>query len=543
MNLPQNISPIVIKNNLEDWESLIRTPLSQRPEYKLTDTQFTYSIMAGRILGVPLVEEEYYNKLYDLSIDEQMKFHILSEELDKNITPERFQAIQEIITINQKENGLSLNRVIAFMGGKDLIPAHKDPSFYRHVQYTLIDTLKYFQEQHPKGLADSEFRRVFIDLVKWLFNHWDPMIKEVSIIKEMPRVIWYGDANKSQLYFLFFLIKVGCDVLIFNPEGKDQFAELDPEGILSAKYSYSKTMNTKPFPKEQMVQRTTVAYQASREMEHVLHHDSSNLYKPWQFRSYIPAAVTLKTTYDEMFLIVREEAFIRPNFKAASPNIMIPSVFAKVAGVSTDKKEYWDRLQELSEYELSVTIQEFPFTDTTKANYQYHYDYSLGKNGVLDADKIMGGNFWNYGQLPDDIQRGLATVISRFCESPKIKPAPGESEQDLKVFLFKQAMMIPEKFLILLQKFDFAKKVPRIVLFNTEKNGTLSRTDAVLLVLLHEIGMDVFLYSPNAQNDIELYIEDAYFSVFMLENVEFDQEFHQREKSILKRFIKNLIDK
>lgn len=45
--------------------------------------------------------------------------------------------------------------------------------------------------------------------------------------EKMPAVIWYGEANKSQLYFLYYVMLIGCDVVLFHPEGKDQFRELD----------------------------------------------------------------------------------------------------------------------------------------------------------------------------------------------------------------------------------------------------------------------------------------------------------------------------
>ena len=79
------------------------------------------------------------------------------------------------------------------------------------------------------------------------------------------------------------------------------------------------------------------------------------MYKPWQFREHTPASVTLKTTYDELFLIAKERAFIRPNFQASKSTVNIPNLFAMVMGVSSNEKEYWDRLQTLTEYKESHT--------------------------------------------------------------------------------------------------------------------------------------------------------------------------------------------
>ena len=53
-------------------------------------------------------------------------------------------------------------------------------------------------------------------------------------------------------------------------------------------------ISLEPFPDRRRERVATVAYQASKEIEQVLHHDNSLLYKPWQFRSYTPVARTLK---------------------------------------------------------------------------------------------------------------------------------------------------------------------------------------------------------------------------------------------------------
>lgn len=146
----------------------------------------------------------------------------------------------------------------------------------------------------------------------------------------MPKVVWYGDATKSQLYFLYYLMLVGCDVLLFHPAGTDQLALVDPKQELGFTEKLPDVSELQPFPKEKPDRKSTVAYRSTKEIEHVLNHEESMLYKPWQFRDHTPVSVTLKTTYDELFLITKERAFIRPNFKADKHSIEIPNVFAKL---------------------------------------------------------------------------------------------------------------------------------------------------------------------------------------------------------------------
>ena len=54
----------------------------------------------------------------------------------------------------------------------------------------------------------------------------------------------------------------------------------------------------------------------------------------------------------------------------------------------------------------------------------------------------------------------------------------------------------------------------------------MTRSDAVLLLFLNQIGVDVFHFNPTGRNDIEPYIEAEAFDSHWLEEVNFDLEFH-----------------
>ena len=107
--------------------------------------------------------------------------------------------------------------------------------------------------------------------------------------------------HQKPTVFLYYLMLVGCDVLLFHPEGKDEFRQLDPEQKLSFVFTYPDTSALEPFPTEKPQRKATVAYRSAKELDTVLHNEDSLMYKPWQFREHTPASVTLKTTYDELF--------------------------------------------------------------------------------------------------------------------------------------------------------------------------------------------------------------------------------------------------
>ena len=130
----------------------------------------------------------------------------------------------------------------------------------------------------------------------------------------LPKLIWYGNAKKSHQYFLSFLLSLGCDLLLFNPSGEDPLSLFDEEQKLTFVYKYPEKHAPESFPTEKRERKSTVAYRASREIETILNHEGSYFYKPWQLRDYTPSSITLKTTYDELFLLAKEKAMIRPDF-------------------------------------------------------------------------------------------------------------------------------------------------------------------------------------------------------------------------------------
>ncbi|MDP4164550.1 MAG: YceG family protein [Bacillota bacterium] len=453
---------------------------------------------------------------------------------------QHFQSIQKVINIHQEQK-LSINRFVAFLDGEKLIVKSAIPVLHRKIREAWISTLQLFATKESDGLKSTELRRVLVDLVKWSLNHLAPLMEKANPETEMPRFLWYGHFKKSHQYFLYFLAEIGCDLAVFNPEGSDMLDGFFNEGAFVHHFQNKKAQE--PFPQEKRSRKTTVAYQASREIEAILNQEGSGLYKPWQLRDYTPSSLTLRTTYDEFFILSKEIAMVRPDFEVKDGKVKIPSIFVKVQGVSRNKKEYWDRLHTLISLENSLLIRQFPFTTTTSNDFRFHYRNALGRDGLLSTEKMMEAHYWKYAHLPIGLQKGIAHAIRAICEKPSLKPIAKESPEELKIYLFSHAMQTPGAVIQLLEKFDYSQSIPKLILFNNELTGLFTRSDAALLLLLNQFGIDLVIYNPTGHNDIENFISESLFDTHWLEDVVFDQEF--KEPSIMKKglfhgFLKNL---
>jgi hypothetical protein len=534
-----NIQPIKADIHHEDWTSLLSRAYPDRGPYHIDEETLHYIQVTGRFLGCPDDQEDYLEMLFDLVNNPSHTvppIYPLSQHLDKTITTEQFQSIQKILMI-QAENGLSVNRFVAFMEGESLLPLKESTGFYRHFRARYMELLTKFKEKHPKGLTDPGFRRLVVDTVKWSWNHINKWMEGYTLSQNMPKVLWYGEATESQAYFLYFLIILGFDVMIFHPEGKDVLKEIDEE--VTPVFQYPSRHPLVPFPVKRPDRKATLAKKAHQELDQVLHTEDSLLFKPWQFRTYLTQPITLKTTYDEVVLISREKAFIRPNFEAKNGVVSIPNLFCKIHGISINRKEYWSRLQELITHDLSVYLTSFPFSIEIKGNQQFHYKEAL-TGERLDPEKMIQGAWWRFKALPEGLQLGLAHAISRYVEKATLKRLDHESLEQLRLFLFTAALELPESIVKLLQQFDYAQTVPKLVIFNNGKSGEMSRRDVALLVLLNEMGLDIIIYNPTGQNDLEFYLDSSFLDDHWLEEVSFDEDFNKPPfpaGSVLKKFI------
>lgn len=530
------IETCILPVNEENWDELLRRSIAQRPEFKIENGKIYAGQVVARFLGIPIDEDEYYNKLYDYVHSDDYLLTLLSgNTLNKIIDNRHFRSIQKLINMNREQN-LSINRFVAFMDGEQLLIKSSKPAIHRKIREAMIATLNMFARNEQDGLMNNDLQRVLVDLVKWSFNHLEPELDKASPDQKMPKFLWYGPFNKSQSYFLYYAMKIGCDIIVFSPSGKDILSPFDPEEKETFVFHYPGQKEEEPFPEEKRTRKTTVAYRASREIETVLNHEGSGLYKPWQLRDYIPRSITLRTTYDELFLIMKEIAMIRPDFEVKNGMVFIPAIFAKIQGVSKNRKEYWDRLHSLIEGEQSILIKEFPFSRAINNDFRFHYQNALGKDGKLDPDRMMASHYWTYGRLPAGLQKGIAHAIRNICWKPGLKPMYRETMEDVKIYLFTQGMQIPPNILQLLQKFDYSQTVPKLVIFNNELSGTLTRSDAALLLLLNQFGIDIVIYNPAGHNDIENFVDEKWYDIHWLEDVVFEMEY--KEPSLFRRFFR-----
>jgi hypothetical protein len=518
--------------SIDNWLLILGIPANERPSYEKTGSCIHIGQVSASFIGIPHDEDDYYNQLYDYVHSHGLI--LMNEYTLANTRKDTIlQTIQKVVSLCKKRNG-SLKDFVSMLDQENLLLSADHPIINRQIRIAMLEMLELILGKDKRGFEDEGFVNILNDVLVWTLNQLNRFLKTADPEKKMPAFLWFGNYTQSHQYLLFFLLEIGSDVVSFTPGGNDALS-IEPNLTLgNFVYAFPETRQPERFPAEPRNITSTIAYRASEEIEKLLT-DGSLLYKKWQLRDYMPTGVTLKTTYEELFMVAEAKAMIRPYFEMKDQTVNIPALFAKINGVSNNRREYWKQLHRLIFQENAFLVKTFPFSNGANSDFRFHYHKSLDRNGLLDYKKMSGSQFWKYKYMPEWLQTAIASAIRNTCATPRLKAQNSEKEDDVKVYLFTQAMQIPENILKMLQKFDYSQNVPKVVIYNNEMNGTITRPDAALLLLLNQLGVDLIIYNPAGHSDIERFIDKSAFVSHWLDDVVFEQEL--KEPSVIRRII------
>ena len=85
-----------------------------------------------------------------------------------------------------------------------------------------------------------------------------------------------------------------------------------------------------------------------------------------------------------------------------------------------------------------------------------------------------------------------------------------------RVLLMAAVFTADQKLLQLIEVYDFPSDIPKLI-FYLNSRETFEAVDALLVGLLHLMGLDIIILSPNGGNNIELSIAKQFINTVQLE--------------------------
>lgn len=248
--------------------------------------------------------------------------------------------------------------------------------------------------------------------------------------------------------------------------------------------------------KEQEETVSTVANEVQKDVIAMLHSDDTGLYRDWQFENFQINVKRLKTTFDEISILWEEPAKMRNGFEVNSQTekLVVPTFFVKIEGTTEDIEKYWmlyDEMMNGSEMTASVVEKPLlPYVNQQARNIPY------SEVDGFKAKDILAMNEYKYGYLRKSLQDNVLQAINVVLFENK-HLSIGEKYEVLNV-----ALNIPEQYLEILQKNDFVKDIPKLVVYRSTK-VPFRKEEGILVELLRVLGMDIVFLNPSGYTNIE----------------------------------------
>jgi len=365
---------------------------------------------------------------------------------------------------------------------------------------------------------------------KRLFNKFD--------WNNLPTLIYLGDCTTLEATFLNIMSKLPLDILYINPNKEN--VNIFNETLIKSEskiVELENSINEKiKYPRAKVkISTSTVAYNAERELDTILY-NNTGMYRDKQFKTC--QTITLKTTYEEIAILWKEEAKYRTGFEVEENRVTVPNIFAKVSGVKdSDTNAYLRNIQDLVT-EQTIVIQGFPYIKKEEYNEFYSNSNKFMTRYKINIEKIKELKEYKYAFLNGNTQNLILSKIQELIDLKLLE----QNDLSIGSKIAATLLNINKEILKLIQQFDFTKQIPKIIIMDTDEN-IASLQDCILLLFLNLIGFDIVIFTPTGYQNIEKYIDSNLFEeyqigdyIYNLQKPKFNMVNQKKGKSFRKFF-------
>ncbi len=348
--------------------------------------------------------------------------------------------------------------------------------------------------------------------------------------EDIPKCLFYGPIKRHEVYFLMILGHIGMDVIYFNPTHDGTFDAIDENG------SFQKTVlgSTSPVltPYEERVSKgvvvekvTTYAKKATHELEQTLYNETG-IYKPWQFSDGTTHPIIMDSVIEDTLTYWNEPTKLRPGFKTLGKTVYTPAFFMKVNGVYQNINEYYELIEKLKAAKNYILYEtpHFTYMNFGQLNQKdlYSLAFCLNPNQTIKREAIKQHILYQKMlTMRADFQEFILSKLEETFSNSNLSFFNFSITDKERVRLMAALFTAEDQLLNLIESYDFTADVPKVI-FYINSRDTFNQDDAMMLGLLHAIGIDVLLLVPNGANNIELVISDKFINQIKLDEFVYD---------------------
>ena len=416
INTRKQINTFILES--KDLFQDIFVPLNKRQGF-IKSKSPNIPIYFYRYIGTLENKEIYYKNLHKLNDDLtslQYLYLNFSSGIPMKILSKPITQIPWNGFLNS--NSLKRNALINTLRTKGLLPDFKDTFFNDYLENSLDKTLALYLANEP-NITETVIKNFSVKFLGWIEEFVPKLLQhsdynpnpEKDIIN--PKVIFYGEIKKHEIYFLIFLSKLGCDVLYINSLSDMDFPRIDKDNLYSKLIKLPKTeplnpFNFKPISNDTKTNKKDANNENPREYKESDIQNNQNIMKDTDLSSAIVFKDSLNTIlkssmniFNDLILPVNKRiGFIG----GSSP--YIPIYFYRYIGIDQNEDNYYNDLFRLDKNFSILEGLYLKFTDSIP---------------MLSNSKLISStlNIWQY---IDPFDVSLTTKFASLLMEHKVFP-------------------------------------------------------------------------------------------------------------------------
>lgn len=373
-----------------------------------------------------------------------------------------------------------------------------NPELRRMMQRAFAEVMIHAQSEQP---TLGRLLNAAVYLLCWVQRYHAGLFQGSGAGDVACFILMGGCKNGHDARYMRFLSRLPVDVLILAPDLNRPCA-LQDERLLEQ--TGDDSMPVPRFPKDAAsIQHRTVASFAEDDLTGSLY-TGSGLYRDRQFSR--AEAMTLQTTYDELFLLWNEELKYRSGFETVNQTVTMPVLYAKVSGVEKGKADaYWQKIRTLVDRD-TVFVPRLPMILPGTPNPCQSMAVSALKGGRLNRAALQAHRQYPFGLLRESLQAHILDKLQSMLDRRLIR---GTFVNGTEYTVVATVLNMDKTLLRLLQSFDFTRKNPKLVCIAADDQGA-SLEDAIMTTFLNLAGFDIALFVPTGYQSVERYLNDGY---------------------------------
>ena len=399
---------------------------------------------------------------------------------------------QEIGGISRRNAYSDTGAMIADLAGN--LPACASVQLQRMMQRAFATTMLDYSKAKPK-LQHQMNAAVY--LLCWIRRYQGDIFGGYRD-GDMPCYIQMGGCRDGEeALYPRFLSRLPADVLLAVPDLNRPCALTDGNLL---ELSGEESLSLDRFPRDAgALKLKTVAAHAEDELADVLYRDSG-LYQIQQFAR--GEALTLDTTYDELYILWKQDLKYRKGFDTAGDIVTMPVLYAKVSGVEDGNAlAYWQKVRLLLEAEGCVQ-RRLPMLKPGAPNPSQALALKGLRDGKLQRGPLQSDTHYPFGILRREMQAHILDKVQLMLDRRLIR---GTFVNGTEYTVLATVLNLDHELLRLLQSFDFTRANPKLVCFSVDDRGA-SLEDAILITFLNLVGLDIALFVPTGYQTVEQHL-------------------------------------